>query len=337
MSQETWDDLLGPLTSEELHLLHEDWGYEFRGRVSQESLRQSLLNAVRDRPPTRAEVARIAMRSAARIAGSKEWRVYKLPGVPQRPACQEQTLERTAREVLGDLFGEDRLYLGAMNDQLSLHRVWLYVWVDGSEALMCAQAGARALLAATPPIEHEAVIVDSLSKALGLGEYGQPTLSKRKSSDVATLFRTAFRAEGRAGLEKAREQQAECRKRARMISGDYEREDGSVAAVGPGGSLGSVMGEGKPVTKKKKKNMKNGASPTAGESAWWRRKFNGKPTAMKVKCIVRSPAFSVVNVVIRGKNVKEGLKQLEKEGYLVEDTKNSSKATHSVQAISADQ
>ena len=334
MSQE-WIDLLSPLTSEELHLLHEDWGFEFKGRVSQESLRRSLLNAIRDRagddgederPPTRAEIARVALRSAARVAGSKEWRVYRLPGVPQKAACQDRALERMGREDLGDLFGDGDLYFGAMNDQLNLHRVWLYVWARGAgEILMCAQAGSRALLAATPPIEHEAVIVDSLSKALGLGEYGQPTLTKKRGADVGTFFRTAFRAEpGKGGLERAREQLAESKKRARIISGDYEREDGSVASVGPGGSLGGMMGEGEPVTRKKARLM-------AREKTWWRRDIPRKSTGMKVKCIARTPSFSVVNVVVRGKNIREGLKQLEKEGSLVDVPNN---VTQSVQVVS---
>lgn len=330
MSQ-AWIDLLSPLTSEELHLLHEDWGFEFKGRVSQESLRRSLLDAIRsreeeeDRPPTQAEIARVALRSAARIAGNKEWRVYKLPGVPQKSACQDKALERTAREILGDLFGEDNFFFGAMNDQLNLHRVWLYVWADGAgEALMCAQAGSRALLAATPPIEHEAVVVDSLSKALGLGEYGQPTITKKRGTDVGTFFRTAFRTEGRSGQERAREQQAESKKRARIISGDFEREDGSVASVGPGGSLGGMMGEGEPVTRKKARLM-------AREKTWWRRDLPRKSTGMKVKCIARTPSFNVVNVVVRGKNIREGLRQLEKEGSLVDVPNN---VTQSVQVVS---
>lgn len=350
MSQE-WIDLLSPLTSEELHYLHDDWGFKFNGRMAQDKLLKSLLNAVRngrgggdddnedddDRPPTRAEIARVALRSAARLASSKEWRVYKLPGVPQKSACQERALGRTAREVLGDLFGEgdSRLFFGAMNDHLNMSRVWMYVWAEGAAEglLMCAQAGSRALLAAAPPIEHEAAIVDSVSKALGLGEYGQPMPTKKRGSDIATFFRTAFRAESgggggsasaKAGQERAREQQAESKKRARIISGDFERDDGSVASVGPGGSLGGLMGEGEPVSRKKARLM-------AREKTWWRRDIPRKSTGMKVKCIVRTPVFRVVNVVVRGKNIKEGINQLAAEKSLVDVPNN---VTQSVQLVS---
>lgn len=314
-SSKAWRRLLATLTSDELLLLHRDWGLSFHGTPTSDELTESLISNLAGASPDddQERVCRIALRAVARLSSRQSWRSLALrhPAAEDVAADEGREMQRRARESLGDVFEEGTFHAGAMADPGRPGVVWIRIATRESTkdqnwiaSLACVRAQVpRLLVAGITSQQHGQVIIECVAAALGCSR--RVTDTGTFGADVDALLDHRQIAASEAEFPDDGDERPEA---------EADAEDGGDDRQPPKKRRAKAA----PKKKEKEKREKHRESEKPRHT-WWRKHVPRKTKELRVRCTARGEeSWGIVRVVVRGSNIRDGLKQLETMGVLVD-------------------